>query len=212
MLNRLHETVAAVCPIHGVSGVQGDITISFNGATAPQQTAANSAVSSFDWSQAAHDIWLAARTGNPVLRHAMVRLSANRQTTSNALSDVAGLEFQLKPNTHYSFAFVGAYTAVGATTGISLAVNGPASPSLVRVVGCIAESATTTRNGATGAYNTAIAGLASGGATAMTFWIDGNISTGAAGGTFILRFASETNGNAVTILSGSMGELKEIGA
>ena len=59
MLDRLHDTIQAVAPIFGVSGVQGAITISFQpSATAPQQAAANSALAAFDWSQAAHDAWL----------------------------------------------------------------------------------------------------------------------------------------------------------
>lgn len=212
MLERLHATIAAVCPIHGVSGSQGSIRIDYDpSATAPQQTSAQAALAAFDWSQTAHDAWTQQQTLATVGRSNMIRLAVNRPTTSNALGDVVGMSFpNLKPNTHYAFSFAGAYTAVGATTGMSLAVNGPASPNLIRMIGCIAESATATRNGAAGAYDTPIAGTASGGATALPFWIEGNISTGANGGTLQLRFASETNGNTVTILAGSFGELKAV--
>lgn len=59
MLIRLHETIAAVCPILGVSGVQGSVRIDFDpSATVQQQTNAQTALTNFDWSQAAEDAWL----------------------------------------------------------------------------------------------------------------------------------------------------------
>lgn len=192
---------------------RGALVVHEAGATQPQRDAAAAFLAAFDWTDgAAYDLWAAARTGNPVLRHAMVRLGSPQQRTLTSLADVPGLSFQLKPNTHYAFSFVGAYTAAAATTGLALAVNGPASPAVLGAVACIAESATATRQGVGVAYDTPLTGTASGGATRMPFWVDGNISTNAAGGTFALRFASEVNGSAVTILAGSMGELKEVGA
>ena len=59
-LLRLHEAIAAVAPIEGVSGSQGNVKIDFRPTATPQQRAAAQAVvASFDWSQAAHDAWLA---------------------------------------------------------------------------------------------------------------------------------------------------------
>jgi hypothetical protein len=58
MLARLHSVIAAVCPIVGVSGAPGSVTIHYNNATAQQQTDAQAALTAFDWSQAAHDAWL----------------------------------------------------------------------------------------------------------------------------------------------------------
>lgn len=59
-LARLTESVAAVSPIDGVSGSQGSIRVDFKPeATASQKSAAQSVVTSFDWSQAAQDAWLA---------------------------------------------------------------------------------------------------------------------------------------------------------
>lgn len=58
-LTRLHETIAAVCPIDGVSGgTQGNVTIQYAaGATAPQRAAADAALASFDWSDNAQTAW-----------------------------------------------------------------------------------------------------------------------------------------------------------
>jgi len=62
MLDRLCESLRSVCPIHGVSGGQGTTVIQFKPeATTPQQAAAQSALDSFDWSQAAHDAWLLSK-------------------------------------------------------------------------------------------------------------------------------------------------------
>jgi hypothetical protein len=61
-LKRLHLTLAALAPIHGVSGTAGTATIQFRPeATAQQQADAQAALAAFDWSDAAHDTWLANR-------------------------------------------------------------------------------------------------------------------------------------------------------
>lgn len=58
MLNRLHATVEAVCPIVGVSGDQSGIRIDYApDATPEQQVAAEAIVSGFDWSPEAHASW-----------------------------------------------------------------------------------------------------------------------------------------------------------
>lgn len=57
MIQRLHETIAAVCPISGVS--VNPTAISFAPeATQQQRDAANAALAAFDWSQQAHDTWV----------------------------------------------------------------------------------------------------------------------------------------------------------
>lgn len=63
MLNRLHETISAVCPIVGVAlDDQGVVRIDFRDeATSQQRASANSVVAAFDWSDAAHQQWLTDR-------------------------------------------------------------------------------------------------------------------------------------------------------
>lgn len=57
-LLRLHAAVEAVCPIVGVGGSPGSVTIEYKStATAAQKTAAANVVSSFDYSKAADDAW-----------------------------------------------------------------------------------------------------------------------------------------------------------
>ena len=57
MIERLTETIAAVCPIHGVSGTTNTRIDYRDEATAEQRTAARAALAAFDWSDAAHDAW-----------------------------------------------------------------------------------------------------------------------------------------------------------
>jgi len=61
---RLHQSVAAVCPIVGVAigqdGVAASVRIDFDiSATAPQRTAAQTAVNAFDWSAPADATYIA---------------------------------------------------------------------------------------------------------------------------------------------------------
>ena len=55
---RLHQALAAVCPIDGVSGGQGAVRIDYRPeATQPQRDAALAALAAFDWSDAAQQAW-----------------------------------------------------------------------------------------------------------------------------------------------------------
>jgi len=54
---RLDTTLRAVAPLAGTSGDQGAVRIDFDGATAQQQTDAQSALSAFDFSPAAQTAW-----------------------------------------------------------------------------------------------------------------------------------------------------------
>jgi hypothetical protein len=61
MINRLHMTLSAVCPISGVSvGTPGDLStvrIDYADATPEQIAAAQAALAAFDWSDAAQAAW-----------------------------------------------------------------------------------------------------------------------------------------------------------
>ena len=61
MIERLTETIAAVCPIHGVSGTTNTRIDYRDEATAQQRTVAQATLAAFDWSQAAHDAWEVAK-------------------------------------------------------------------------------------------------------------------------------------------------------
>lgn len=88
MLERLVAALAAVCPIVGVSGSQGNVRIDYApNATAQQQNDAQAALAAFDWSQAAHDTWVANQ--NPErrdLRTDAQQAIADNQTFLNIAS------------------------------------------------------------------------------------------------------------------------------
>lgn len=216
MLSRLLDALSAVCPMDGaayVNGVDstGGVRLDYAaGATGPQQAAAQAALASFDWSQSAHDAWLLEQDAKVLGATRGRRKTADEAFSSNAFSDVADLQFLLAPNTHYKFRIVGAYTSAASATGAQFSVTGPASPDFLAFVGQVHETATTVRGVAGGAYDVALAGAASAGATPMPFWLEGSISTGAQGGLFKLRARSETNGTAITVKRGSLIEVAAV--
>lgn len=213
MLDRLTAAILAVCPIFGVSGVQGNITISFDPlATGPQISAANTTLAAFDWSQGTHDIWLEQQKLAVIGIVNKKQLQVARTTNLNpAWSDVVGMSFDLLPNKHYTFRFEGAYFAVATTTGLQLAFTGPASP--VRFVSkyMIAQAPTSYMPATSSTYDVGVNGTTSPLSSApLWFEASGQISTGANGGNLQLRFRSEVNGSLVTIAAGSYATLEAI--
>ena len=66
MIERLHESIAAVCPIIGVSvptsGTSVGVRIDYDpSATVPQQVSAQSVLATFDWSQPTHTAWITSK-------------------------------------------------------------------------------------------------------------------------------------------------------
>lgn len=211
VLERLREDVEAVCPIVDIKiGLRADRdTWTFTpapSATAPQIAAGEAVVAAFQDTDAAHEAWLEALEGAILGSPRIKRLGAAFNTSSNALADVTGLSFPLKAGLHYAFRFVGAYTSAAGTTGLALAINGPAA-SVFGAIAQIHESATAVRGGATPNYNTALTGQNSGGGTRLPWWIEGTVTTTAAG-VLVLRAASEVNGSQVTLTAASFGRVE----
>lgn len=79
---RLHESIAAVCPIEGVKGEQGSIVIDYGStATVPQRTAALAAVAAFNYSDAATDAWMEdRRPERKAIRQAATQAVADNDT------------------------------------------------------------------------------------------------------------------------------------
>ena len=211
---RLHETLAAVCPIIGVDvptpGTSVGCVIHFDpSATAQQQANAQTALAAFDWSQNTQDAYDAQQQSRQIGRSNAVRLQADVSNSTVNYADCTGLGFQLAANAHYAFEFTGAYTAAASTTGLQLALNGPAQ-SFFAAAFEVHETATTRRSACASAYDSGVNGTASAGATLMPFSIRGNVSTTAAG-LLVVRFRSEVAASAVTIKRGSFGLLFGVG-
>lgn len=80
MLARLHDAVAAVCPIDGVSGAQGSVRVDHKPAATPsERDAAAAVVAAFDWSAEAHAAWLEDRRPER---------KAVRQAAAQAVADI----------------------------------------------------------------------------------------------------------------------------
>lgn len=201
MLPRLHEDI-----IHAGVAI---VSVNAEGIVQPPelQAAAQPTIDAFDQSPAAQQAWAGSKS---IGQSFPKRLGALRTNSTSTFADVDGLEWQLVANAHYIFDFAGYYSADTAATGITLSINGPPSPVLFRMGGMIVTSQTTAAYGAIAAYDDPIAGASSGGATPAPFWLSGNISTGAAGGKLVLRFRSETTGQAVNILAGSRGTISPV--
>lgn len=212
ILSRLTQglTLAGI-PLDGVAlldGVAHTVRLDFMAAaTQPQRDAAQALVAAFDWSDVAQAAWELQQHQATIGAMTIRRTSAGQSNSTITLADVTGLSFELAPNSHYRFRFVGGYTSAVGTTGLSLAVNGPASPLWMSFAAQIAMTGATAAFGVGTAYNTPSTAPTGGGATPLPFTLEGTISTGDTGGTLSLRFASEVGGSTVTILRGTIGEL-----
>lgn len=101
---RLHETVAAVCPIEGLSvGAEGQsATVRFRptaAATNPQKAAAQAAIDTYDWSDAAQQAWEDAQQPE---RTAIRQQAANAIAANNTYSAAAdtGTAAQIQARDH----------------------------------------------------------------------------------------------------------------
>lgn len=66
-LQRLHEAIADVCPIRGVGGEEGKVSIDYApSATQAERDNAQAVASNFDWSDATTRVWLEGK--NPEKR------------------------------------------------------------------------------------------------------------------------------------------------
>ena len=134
----------------------------------------------------------------------VVRLDADVVNSTVVLANVTGLSFVTVPNADYLIEAFLVYTAAAITTGINLAIAGPASPA-----GLVGEWQAYTSDSAilnrqfraydTGTPTTGVVSTA-----AQYAQFTAMLRTGAAGGAATLRFASEVGASAVTIKAGSL--------
>lgn len=141
--------------------------------------------------------WATPATGFTVLR-----VAADRQTTSTSFADVTNLTMSVSASTSYSFSCAFSYTSAATTTALQLAINGPASPTAMRYAVETATSATAWHQASQSAYDTVTNPATGGAATALPVRIHGTLENGTNAGTLAIRFRSEVNASAATILRG----------
>lgn len=141
----------------------------------------------------------------------VARVTASITTSVSTFADVTGLTFSLATNTNYYFRFVLFHSSSATTIGIRFAVNGPASPTELRVGGIIPISTVGANFGSQTAYDTAIFASTTGTTVTVMSIVEGIIRNGSNAGTLACRWASEVNAtaNANTIQSGSLGFLQQ---
>jgi hypothetical protein len=139
-------------------------------------------------------------------------LEADATNSTTTLSDVLGssespFAIDLSPSTNCYFNFTVAFQTAATTTGIKLAVNGPASPTYVVYETKIPTDAAGSfhvEQCTTWDCGSATSGIDAANTPRLAH-ITGIVSRGASTETLTLRFASEVAGSTVTILKGSYG-------
>lgn len=139
-----------------------------------------------------------------------VKLPTDVSTSGQAFVDATGLSFSAEADSDYIVEFWIWYTTAATTTGIDLAVNGPASPTAV--VGLTLPPVAATGNLNAKQFNAydvsqpATASIAGNNFALMRVLF----RNGATAGTFTLRFASEVNASAVTVKAGSVLRYRKV--
>lgn len=132
-------------------------------------------------------------------------VASDQTSSSTSYADVTGLTASVAANTTYVFEAYIIWQSSGSTEGIGLAVNGPASPTLLVSHAAANASANYYQfiTVAT-AYDTGALATSGAGATDRAAHVRGVITTGASSGTFAIRYRAETGGaNSATVKTGS---------
>ena len=141
---------------------------------------------------------------SPVLYTRVVKTSTQSITSSTAFTDDTALSFAVSANKTYAFRVV--YTISYGAGGYQLAVNGPSSPTRLRVA-----TFSTPGNLAVSTYNNSMGGVNSGASSPQIVVISGVLVNGANAGTLVMRIAQGTsNGAASSFEAGSHLEWAEI--
>lgn len=138
-----------------------------------------------------------------------VRLATDRSESAGTASDVTGLSFPVVSGTTYAFDFGVVVRTAVQTCGPHLALNGPSFSQFCAYVQC-PSSAGTHGDLNIIAYDVFDAVTQLPAANADYFAMIRGVITPSANGTLIVRLKSEVSGTAVTVRSGSYGQLLRI--
>ena len=129
--------------------------------------------------------------------------AADQSNSTTTGADVTDLIIPIGPTQIINFHAYLVCSAAAVTTGIQLAVNGPASPTQVEATIIGWTDATTRATDGVSAYETYQANASSPGTTRRVFEIFGRVINGTTRGTLAMRFRSEVGASAVTVYKGS---------
>ena len=136
--------------------------------------------------------------------------SSDQTLIGTAFADVTGTGLSVAANTAYYFEFYILIDSDAVTTGIDVAVNGPASPTALAYKQLYWTSATATAIRGANAYDNNPAATASNGTAARVFEVTGIIVNGANAGTLIARAKREAVGTGPNARAGSFGRLTKL--
>lgn len=139
--------------------------------------------------------------------------TADQSNSSNTtLADVTDMTLAMEASGEYFAEFVLFVNAAATTTGLVVALNGPASPTAVKYSYESPTSGTAGFHAGATAYETALVATGVASTTlpqACRVW--GHIRNGTNAGDLQLRMRSEVSGSNATILRGSFGRIYKIG-
>lgn len=136
--------------------------------------------------------------------------SSDQTLIGTTYTDVSGTGLSVAANTAYYFEFYILADADAVTTGIDVAVNGPAAPTALAYQQLYWTSATATAIRGSNAYDNNPASTASNGTAARVFEVRGIIVNGANAGTLIARAKREAVGTGPNVRAGSFGRLTKL--
>lgn len=136
--------------------------------------------------------------------------TADQTAIGTAYTDVTGLTFSVVANGVYEFEFQVWIDSDATTTGIDVAVNGPASPTAIVYEQRYHTALNTIVTARATAYDANTASTDSNGATARLFSVKGILRNGANAGTLALRAKREAVGTGPNVRSGSWGRITKI--
>lgn len=129
--------------------------------------------------------------------------SSNQDNSTTSYADVSDLSVEVGANDTYAIQWFLTASAAATTTGIQLAVNGPASPTLfVATILCYTAVGTPVVTNVT-AYDTGLDLTSSAGTAPVNCTITVNLINGSTAGVVAARVRSEVDTSAVTIYAGS---------
>lgn len=137
----------------------------------------------------------------------VVVTSADQTLIGTSYTDVTGLSFSVAANKTYFFAFHVIADADAATTGIDVAVNGPASPTRIAYSRYLARATTTLAFATATSYDHNSANTGSGGTTPTIQVCEGILVNGSNAGTLAARIKREAVGSGPNVRAGSCGFL-----
>lgn len=133
-----------------------------------------------------------------------VQLKSSDQTNSTtSYADVSDLTFEVGASSTYVAQWILVASSAAGTTGIQLAVNGPASPAEVTATITCFSAAGTPSTLNVNAYDTGLDLTDSAGSTRVQCSIRMTLRNGANAGVVAARVKSEVGASAITIHAGS---------